>query len=104
MPYVYVSLVSHIGRGKTKKTVGLSPAVILSLFVVATDYSATVLSTAAGAAALSVTVVSIAAVSTVATVSESTGAAWFVLLPQDAKEIAAKATNKNANFFIFLLF
>jgi len=26
------------------------------------------------------------------------------LLPQDAKEIAAKATNKNANFFIFLLF
>jgi len=47
---------------------------------------------------------STAALSTTATESESTGAACSVLLPHDANEIAATATNINTNFFISLLF
>ena len=86
----------------TKKPSDISPTVILSLFVIATDYSATVLST--GAAALSATALSTTAVSTASTAVVSTGAALLVLLPQDAKEIAATATNINTNFFIFFAF
>jgi hypothetical protein len=51
----------------------------------------------AGAAALSV--------SATAVVSESVaGAALLFLLPQDAKDIAAIATNIKTNFFIFFAF
>ncbi len=39
-----------------------------------------------------------------ATESESAVLACSVLLPQDAKEIAAIATNIKTNFFIFLCF
>ncbi len=59
------------------------------------NYSATVVSAAT---------VSAATVSTETTVSVSTGAACCVLLPQEANEIAATATNIKTNFFIFLSF
>lgn len=61
----------------------------------ATTVSATTLSQQAlSQQALSHTTVSLSATSAVAS----------VLLPQDAKEIAETATNKNANFFIFFAF
>ena len=87
---------------RTKKPPGLRPSGILSLFQFehcdTDNYSATVVS----AAAVSAAAVSTAAVST-ATVS-STTSAGFWLLPQDANEIAAIATNIKTNFFIFFAF
>jgi hypothetical protein len=57
----------------------------------------------AGAAAESVAALSV--VSATAVVSESVaGAALWFLLPQDAKDIAAIATNIKTNFFIFFAF
>lgn len=87
--------------GCNKKTAGLSPAVLLAFKCVA-NYSATVESTAAESA----TTLSAAKVSTtaVSVAVESAPSALAVLLPQDAKEIAAIATNIKTNFFIFFAF
>lgn len=72
------------------------------------DYSAT----GALAQQVSLLQVSLQQVSTSSTTStasesaqqESESAPFCVALPQDAKETATTAANKNANFFIFLLF
>jgi hypothetical protein len=59
----------------------------------------------AGAAAESAGAAALSAVSATAVVSESVaGAALWFLLPQDAKDIAAIATNIKTNFFIFFAF
>jgi hypothetical protein len=89
----------HLSKTENRQTLGVR-RFIFSLFnSKLTYYSATAaVSTAAvsaGAAA-----VSTAAVSTGASAS----AAGFALLPQDAKEIAAIATNIKTNFFIFFAF
>jgi len=69
------------------------------LFVASANYLAT-LSVAAGAAAESVAVLSLTTESAESadTLSDCTGAS--ALLPQEAKEIAARATNMKTNFFI----
>ena len=90
-----------------KKPVGTSLQVsILSVSIA--DYSATGASVAAesvATAALSATVLSAATLSTTAlsTAAESTASVLAVLLPQEAKEIAARATNMKTNFFILSL-
>jgi len=84
-----------LDSGKRKTAQGLAPSGRFSHFSVRV-YSATA---AVSTAALSATVVSTTAVSESAV---SVGAA--VLLPQDAKEIAAIATNIKTNFFIFFAF
>ena len=73
-----------------------------SLLIAVANYSATVESTAAESA----TTLSAANVSTtaVSVAVESAPSALAVLLPQDAKEIAAIATNIKTNFFIFFAF
>ncbi len=85
-------------RPNTKNRPRLSPERCLSIVCSCYDYSAT---TESATAALSVarvsTRVSLAAVS-------FAGAADSFLPPQDAKEIAAIATNIKTNFFIFLSF
>jgi hypothetical protein len=71
----------------------------ISLFLFELDYLACAVSTVA--------VSTVAAVSTTAAVSvavESAFSAGLLPLPQDAKEIAAKATNIKTNFFIFFAF
>lgn len=73
-----------------------------SLLIVVANYSATVVSTAAvSATTLSAAIVSTA---TVSVAVESAASVLAVLLPQDAKEIAAIATNIKTNFFIFFAF
>jgi hypothetical protein len=69
------------------------------------NYSATTAESVAALSAAKESTVSTAAdSSTTATESESDAAASLAaLFPQDAKETATKATNKNTNFFIFLL-
>jgi hypothetical protein len=60
--------------------------------------------TAESAAAESATMLSLALSATTESVAtESAAAASEVLLPQEAKEIAAKATNMKTNFFIVSL-
>lgn len=73
-----------------------------SLLIAVANYSATVELTAAESA----TTLSAANVSTtaVSVAVESAPSALAVLLPQDAKEIAAIATNIKTNFFIFFAF
>ena len=94
-------------NGHKKKPVGTSLQVsILSVSIA--DYSATGASVAAesvATAALSATVLSAATLSTTAlsTAAESTASVLAVLLPQEAKEIAARATNMKTNFFILSL-
>ncbi|MDY6270263.1 MAG: hypothetical protein SPL43_02600 [Prevotella sp.] len=89
-----------------QKTAGLieNPAVF-SLFSVRADYLATL---SAGAAAESVAAESVVAESVVCSVVStfvvSALALALDLLPQDAKEIAATATNIKTNFFIFFAF
>lgn len=84
---------------KNKKTAKLSLTVILSFFVrrVILNYFAE------SAAAESVATVSTESTVVVSTESVDSVLA-FVLPPQDAKEIAAIATNIKTNFFIFFAF
>ena len=98
------------GRRKTevkdiKKVCRLSLQTFNSLFVVR-DYSATAAESAAvESAATAVESTAGAASSTVSTVVESAAASLLAaLFPQEAKDTAAKATNKNTNFFIFFCF
>lgn len=83
--------------GCNKKPQDLVPR-FYSLLIAVANYSAT--------AAESATTLSAANVSTtaVSVAVESAPSALAVLLPQDAKEIAAIATNIKTNFFIFFAF
>jgi hypothetical protein len=72
------------------------------LFVASANYLATLSVAAAGVAAESVAAESLAAESLAveSTEVESVVAGASALLPQEAKEIAARATNMKTNFFI----
>lgn len=87
-------------QAATKKPQDLVPR-FYSLLIAVANYSATVESTAESATTLSAANVSTTAVSVAV---ESAPSALAVLLPQDAKEIAAIATNIKTNFFIFFAF
>jgi hypothetical protein len=54
--------------------------------------------------AAAVSTAAVSAVSTAVVSLSPAGAALWFLLPQDAKEIAAIATNIKTNFFIFFAF
>lgn len=87
-------------QAATKKPQDLVPR-FYSLLIAVANYSATVESAAESATTLSAANVSTTAVSVAV---ESAPSALAVLLPQDAKEIAAIATNIKTNFFIFFAF
>jgi guanyl-specific ribonuclease Sa len=86
----------------------LSHARLSILSNVVRNYSATTAaeSTAAESAATAVESTTGAASSTVSTaaVESTVDSLLAALLPQDAKDTAANATNKNTNFFIFFAF
>ena len=77
----------------------------LSILSIVRDYSATTAESFAAESATAVESTTGAASSTVSTAAESAAVSLLAaLLPQEAKDTAANATNKNTNFFIFFCF
>ena len=92
---------------KKKSEYAFACARLSILSNVVRNYSATTAaeSTAAESATTAVESTTGAASSTVSTAAESAASSLLAaLLPQDAKDTAANATNKNTNFFIFFAF
>ena len=88
---------------KTKKPLDRSPAVVSLIFRSQVILNYLTESVVVVAAAESTEVES-AAESTTAVSESAVAVFWAVLLPHDAKEIAAIATNIKTNFFIFFAF
>ena len=86
-----------------EKTAGQCPAANFSLFCSFSDYLTESAATES-AATESALALSTIAESAVESAVESAFLAGLELLPQDAKEIAAIATNIKTNFFIFFAF